>query len=618
MFAFIMTGMLLFLSTYTHSAYEQVFLTPTFQDTRGWRIYTFHDGKEKELTPQELLSVEEGKTFYLSRELTADLADTTFLMLDSQRPLSVFLDDALLYTTCPKSSQVMNEVVFPKDYIGVAGRDEAIRCTLPNDFVAKTLTIATTHPSSEYGASLPSVRLSSSAIEAEKWLSTANINSMPAVAFAIMALLLIALLFYNFYQGNKAYSLLLLTITAFVWFFYYLLKYEYSSPGYTLLDTPWAAFLPYLILLLPEYYLAFEMKHYRKQCICLLLLFGGLSLIAPLSNLFGKPMALGYTLCNDALLLSYLVFNVFAYLEMRDKNKVFQLFFQGIITVCIILLLLGLSSFLNDGFYVHYMMSIIRQIATNDLVLFHSWSATILFMLAFFISVYVFVAQTTNTQVALAIEKEHSAMLDIELSLQKQVYEAKLTNEEELRALRHDMKSHLTTLAELIAQGYIDKASEYLESLTLYNREHQSKIFCQNPYMNAVFNTYDQRFSQHEIPFTCHVGIDAQELPHVELCLILTNALENAFEASLKEDKANRYVEVRARVHNQQFLLQISNRFTQPLHIVGQYPLTSKTEGHHGYGMANIHAALQHLQGSMDYRVENGLFILDVTFPLNH
>ena len=77
-------------------------------------------------------------------------------------------------------------------------------------------------------------------------------------------------------------------------------------------------------------------------------------------------------------------------------------------------------------------------------------------------------------------------------------------------------------------------------------------------------------------------------------------------------------MEVRARVHNQQFLLQISNRFTQPLHIVGQYPLTSKTEGHHGYGMANIHAALQHLQGSMDYRVENGLFILDVTFPLNH
>lgn len=55
------------------------------------------------------------------------------------------------------------------------------------------------------------------------------------------------------------------------------------------------------------------------------------------------------------------------------------------------------------------------------------------------------------------------AVLLLGLLVQTQFYETRLTNEQELRALRHDMKTHLNALSALLTDGKTAEVAAYLE-----------------------------------------------------------------------------------------------------------------------------------------------------------
>lgn len=241
---------------------------------------------------------------------------------------------------------------------------------------------------------------------------------------------------------------------------------------------------------------------------------------------------------------------------------------------------------------------------------------TILFVVTSFISLYILIRQIANTQTAQILQKQRLERLDYESAVLKQFYETKLGNEEELRALRHDMKRHLLILSTLLSDSKTAEASQYLSSLVKLHQNHQAEIFCWDPYMNAVLYTFAPRFSENNISFTCHADVEPHPLPGMEVCVILGNALDNALEASLFLPKEKRCVKVQATVRKNQLLLRIINRFSGRLEEENNLPLTTKTEKGHGYGLANIRCTAERLGGSAQYHSENGFFILDIHFPL--
>lgn len=214
---------------------------------------------------------------------------------------------------------------------------------------------------------------------------------------------------------------------------------------------------------------------------------------------------------------------------------------------------------------------------------------------------------------AAQLEKEN---IEQQLVNQKRFYEEKLSSEEELRAIRHDMKGHLVTLSALLAEGNTAEAEEYLNQLTGQTQELQSRLFCADPNMDAVLRVFSSRFRDSGVPFTCRVGVNDDTLPGMEVCLILNNALENALEASLQMPEEERAVKVQAAVRKKQLLIRISNRFDGVLLEHDGLPVTTKIETGHGYGLSNIRSAIQRLGGEMMYRVEGGHFVLDIRLPL--
>lgn len=113
-----------------------------------------------------------------------------------------------------------------------------------------------------------------------------------------------------------------------------------------------------------------------------------------------------------------------------------------------------------------------------------------------------------------------------------------------------------------------------------------------------------------------HIDVKDCELPATELCLILNNALQNAFEAVMTLPEPEQKIKVTAAVHHHMLLLRVSNPFHGTLRTKNDLPSTTKTGTDHGYGLSNIRRAAERRGGSMEYHTHGGSFILDVALPV--
>lgn len=610
------------LSAYTHSEKDKLYLTPILTDANGWDIYTMENGTRREISTEEILELDTGNVFYLSRILTKEQenAGYTFLMLDFRCPCAVFLDGELFYTNCPPllDGIQMDAVSFPQDYtVTPPAPGESIRCTLPAHFAGKRLTIATAHVFSEYGSSIPFIKLSSYEAESEPLIADLNRELIPAVGYAVIALFLSGIWLFAFLQEIRDYSSLLLILAALMQTLSHLRQLEFLTPSSYAMDSPLAVFIPIIEVLFPLIWLLLQMEDRKCRRI-----FGGIlgisaavSMIFPVGGLFGGLPFYSAFLEKYIILfcpLSALLF--FAVREaVHNRNRIFTLLLSGLCMTVFLIVVLYIASLCGEGFYADQIANIFKGM---DPIFFH-WCAIILFFLSAVLALYQIIRHISWMRTDLALQAEHTRQLDSRLSAQRDFYEARLAHEDAIRSLRHDMAGHLNTIALLLQDDKTTEAKKYLDGIIEYHKEQSSEIFCQNPYMNAVLQNYAAKCRKQHIELVCHIGIKEEELPATELCLILNNALENALEGSLTMPEGEKIIKVQAAVRQNQFLLRVSNRFDGHLTIVNGLPVSEKEREGHGYGLSNIRQAAERRGGHMSYYIQDGYFVLDVAFGID-
>lgn len=198
------------------------------------------------------------------------------------------------------------------------------------------------------------------------------------------------------------------------------------------------------------------------------------------------------------------------------------------------------------------------------------------------------------------------------LQEQKNTLEAQLENQQRIRKMKHDMKGYMATLSGLLTDGKIDEALTYLKGVEA-DMNIMPGQFCANPYINAVFVHYAAKFEK--IGAVCRVNIQVgeEQLPYMELCRILSNGLENACDALKGLEKEKRKVSAQMRYNRNYLLIRIRNRCRDDLYVAqGEIPATDKEGQDHGFGLATIKEAAEHLDGEIFCYTEDGNFILDV------
>lgn len=154
-------------------------------------------------------------------------------------------------------------------------------------------------------------------------------------------------------------------------------------------------------------------------------------------------------------------------------------------------------------------------------------SIALLFLMFMFNAIFLLMATSLNRNARLQQENQL-------LSMQQQRYESLKAAIEEARQARHDMRHQLNQISALAETGDLDGLKAYLAK-TVSRIPDLDMNFCENRAADSVVGHYCALAKREGVPFCAKLDLP-QVLPvdEIDLCLVLSNLLENAFEASLR------------------------------------------------------------------------------------
>lgn len=187
----------------------------------------------------------------------------------------------------------------------------------------------------------------------------------------------------------------------------------------------------------------------------------------------------------------------------------------------------------------------------------------------------------------------------------------------QMRAMRHDMGNHMAVLEGLIDNNEKAAASEYIGCWKKNFEEISTQVKTGNAITDVAISEYADKFRKENISFdSSFVYPEHLQINPFELCIIVSNALQNAFEAS--KNVENPQVSLTSISRNNTYIINVKNRTDAEVFVdPGEgLPYSSKKEDGHGYGLKNIKNIAEKYKGTLEIRQEKDdkgyMFVLNI------
>ena len=205
----------------------------------------------------------------------------------------------------------------------------------------------------------------------------------------------------------------------------------------------------------------------------------------------------------------------------------------------------------------------------------------------------------------------HTQLTELSLSTLQSRIDTIQTMEEAVRIERHDLRHRFRAIAELVTQGKIQEALDFLGAAQTQLEERKPIHWCRPPVLDAVFSSYFSQAQRKDIRVDAHIAL-ADQLPveEAELAIVFSNALENAIHACMRLPEEQR--EIRCKVISYPNLMfEFSNPYTGAVRFDERGLPVSSRQGH-GIGSHSIAAFCEKHGAAYQYTAENGQFTLRV------
>jgi signal transduction histidine kinase len=172
----------------------------------------------------------------------------------------------------------------------------------------------------------------------------------------------------------------------------------------------------------------------------------------------------------------------------------------------------------------------------------------------------------------------------------------------------HDRRHFNNIVLELLEQGKTGEAAALLMQSQKQSDIKISRVYCENPAVNAAVCHYaglaEQAGIRLEITLDIPVDLDVDAL---ELSMVVSNLIENAIQACEKlPDNTARYLRFTC-LRAGRLLLEMENPCAEETVLdENGYPVASE-EGH-GVGSRSVIAFAKKYDGELLYKIENGVF----------
>lgn len=229
------------------------------------------------------------------------------------------------------------------------------------------------------------------------------------------------------------------------------------------------------------------------------------------------------------------------------------------------------------------------------------FSLVLLAILILFYAMFLHMANSLNKNARLQQENHF-------LSLQQARYDSLRAAIDEARQARHDMRHHFLQLSAFAEQGDLEKIKAYLTSAT-------GKIpdlaipFCENQAADSVVGYYCTLARREQVPFSAQIGLPSRApVDEIDMCLVLSNLLENALEASLHTEPSRRFIRVEVSCHFTHLLLiQIENAFDGTIQETNGIFRSAKRPAD-GIGIQSVRRIAEKNGGGCSFTHEAGVF----------
>ena len=221
----------------------------------------------------------------------------------------------------------------------------------------------------------------------------------------------------------------------------------------------------------------------------------------------------------------------------------------------------------------------------------------------------VFLVLFLNNSLSLA----HENTLKLELDKQEKEYyfaQCQLMQEsaEQVKAIRHDIKSHLATLKDFTTSGSMDDIKSYLSGLV--SDIEKSEIFSNtgNIAFDSIINYKLRNVKTDNIKLDLGIAVPPQiNIEIVDIVTILGNLLDNALEAVVKANE--KMIKVDIKYSKGGLFVKIENSFNGE---VKNSHTSLKDSTEHGYGLKNVKQSVEKYNGHMKITHTDNIFSVGI------
>ena len=209
--------------------------------------------------------------------------------------------------------------------------------------------------------------------------------------------------------------------------------------------------------------------------------------------------------------------------------------------------------------------------------------------------------------------EQNSRLNEKLMQQQKAYYEQRLVREEETRKFRHDIKNHMLCIKTLLEEGNYDDAKEYIAGIENRTESLRPAVITGNSLVDAITCDIMEKHSSVRLEWEGHLP-DKIKLSDMDICVIFSNILDNAFAAAAKCNSGS--VKVRAAAAGSSLMITVINDIIEPIELRDSKLVTSKPDKRsHGYGVMNVKECAEKNGGKAEFSFDEKHFTAEVILP---
>ncbi|MEG0617223.1 MAG: GHKL domain-containing protein [Oscillospiraceae bacterium] len=203
------------------------------------------------------------------------------------------------------------------------------------------------------------------------------------------------------------------------------------------------------------------------------------------------------------------------------------------------------------------------------------------------------------------------------LLMQKEYYQQLSEQIQRSREAAHDMRHHMRILRTIAGEStQNNRLIAYLDSYEPHLTQQEVNIWSNHSVADAIIGYYAPAAKRLNATYDVRLAIPPEiNFPDDELCILLSNLLENATEALSRQQQLPRKIYLRGDFQNGRLGIVLDNSYSGAITKRDDKYISSKHEGF-GFGISSVCAIVKKYGGLADFSADANTFHASIMIPI--